>query len=542
MSDMPMRPQDPASISNLDDRTDHNAAGTEMVESPRRNGRATSRENLHGAQNCYDYGGTTSGNGSSNYNEDDEDQIIDILARLGDGGDDDQCDGMVTQEEDGWAKTVAGVAGNVLEWYDFAVFGYFSDILSDVFFPPDQEGHAALVESFAVFGGAFLMRPLGGVMMGYLGDRYGSRRALTASIFLMAFPTFCMGCLPGYAAVGPLSIVLLTIVRLMQGLSVGGQLMSSLVFTLERHPKSSWGLYGSFVMAAANCGTLLGGFVATVMRRGLSDEALHQWGWRVPFLSGILVSVSGFYLRSHGGDDGGSHLHGTTTNAAEVNPIKLAFSRGNLRSLLAASLVPLLWSCGFYLTFVWAAIYMKDLVETPVPNSFMVNSASLGLSVCLLFSVAGWLSDKVGRKRIMAAGGILLGLCYPGALKMMGSGNYISAFAAQTSLGILLSMWGAPMMAWLYESFDPSHRLTSVSIGYNIAQFLGGGLSPAIATEMVDRLGPDSPGYYVLCVSSVAIIGLLCVAPRRPMHFSVIQGDDIDLGSNVEEEREREII
>ena len=176
-----MRPQDPATAP----------PAPMMIESPRRNGRATSRENL-GAKDCHDYGGTaSSGNGSSNYNEDDEDQIIDILARLGDGGDGEQCDGMVTQEEDGWAKTVAGVAGNgerdenhqpartdssinshprpVLEWYDFAVFGYFSDILSDVFFPPGQEGHAALVESFAVFGGAFLMRPLGGVMMGYLG-------------------------------------------------------------------------------------------------------------------------------------------------------------------------------------------------------------------------------------------------------------------------------------------------------------------------------------------------------------------------------------
>jgi MHS family proline/betaine transporter-like MFS transporter len=115
---------------------------------------------------------------------------------------------------------------------------------------------------------------------------------------------FAMGCLPGYAQVGSLSIVLLTIVRLLQGLSVGGQLMSSLVFTLERHPKSKWGLYGSYVMAAANGGTLLGGLVASFIRRSLSEEALYAWGWRIPFLSGILVSFSGYYLKHHGGDDG----------------------------------------------------------------------------------------------------------------------------------------------------------------------------------------------------------------------------------------------
>ena len=180
-----------------------------------------------------------------------------------------------------------------------------------------------------------------------------------------------------YAAVGPLSIVLLTIVRLLQGLSVGGQLMSSLVFTLERHPRSKWGVYGSFVMAAANCGTLLGGFVATVLRRSLSEDALHRWGWRIPFLSGILVSVSGFYLRSHGGDDGGSHLHGTSTNAVEANPITLAFSGGNLRSLLAACLVPLLWSCGFYLTFVWAGKFMSlKLHPSPLCDPANVNTYS----------------------------------------------------------------------------------------------------------------------------------------------------------------------
>lgn len=149
-------------------------------------------------------------------------------------------------------ETVAGVIGNVLEWYDFAVFGYFSDIIGEVFFPPNQSEDASTTESFVVFGGAFLMRPIGGLLLGYLGDTYGRRFSLVLSIFLMAIPTFAMGLLPGYASVGPMAIVLLVLVRLLQGLSVGGQLMSSLVFTLESHNVRQWGLYGSFVMAAAN--------------------------------------------------------------------------------------------------------------------------------------------------------------------------------------------------------------------------------------------------------------------------------------------------
>jgi Sugar (and other) transporter len=183
--------------------------------------------------------------------------------RMEDAGDDDDGDdgdkgtttATATTAGVDWKLTVAGVAGNVLEWYDFAVFGYFADEIGRVFFPPplpgdDDDGDIA--KSFAVFGAAFLVRPVGGVLLGYLGDTYGRKRALVASIFLMAVPTFCMGLLPTYDQVGDAAIVLLVLVRLLQGLSVGGQLMASLVYTLESHHPAQWGLYGSFVMAAAN--------------------------------------------------------------------------------------------------------------------------------------------------------------------------------------------------------------------------------------------------------------------------------------------------
>ena len=306
--------------------------------------------------------------------------------------------------------------------------------------------------------------------------------------------------------------------------------MSSLVFTLERHPKSKWGLYGSYVMCAANVGTLLGGFVASIIRNSLSDEDLHAWGWRIPFLSGITVSIAGFYLKGHGDEDEGT-VHGAPTDES-ANPIKLAFSRSNIRSLLASSMVPLLWSSGFYLIFIWMAIYMTDLIENPVPNSFGVNSASLGVSVCLLFPVAGWLSDKVGRKLVMVCGGITLAIAAPPMLKVIATGVPVSAFFAQTTLGIALSCWGAPMMAWLAESFEPAARLTSVSIGYNIAQALGGGFAPAIATEMTDRVSLESPAYYLTVIACIALVGLLFVAPRKASHFTALQGEEDDLRSS----------
>ncbi|KAL7549728.1 hypothetical protein ACHAWF_012994 [Thalassiosira exigua] len=259
------------------------------------------------------------------------------------------------ESHDFW-ETVAGVAGNVLEWYDFAVFGYFGDIIGRVFFPPNQSSNVTTMESFMVFGGAFLMRPVGGLLLGYLGDVYGRRRALYVSIFLMAWPTFLMGCLPSFERVGYLAPIMLIIIRALQGMSVGGQLMSSLVFTLENVPRESWGLYGSFVWATGNFGVLLGGLVGYAIREGLDENQLIAFGWRIPFLSGVVVSFAGFYLRKNDKDEATAESRSADhakPRKEKTNPFATMFEPGNVRPLLAASMVPMIWSAGFYLSFVW---------------------------------------------------------------------------------------------------------------------------------------------------------------------------------------------
>ncbi len=285
--------------------------------------------------------------------------------------------------------------------------------------------------------------------MGYIGDTYGRKRALEISIFLMAFPTFAMGCLPSYDRVGRWAVVFLTLVRMLQGLSVGGQLVSSLVFTLENNPKQHWGLYGSYVMAAANFGTLLGDIVSTFMRAKLTDEQLLIWGWRLPFLSGIVVSFCGLYLKYFCDEDSIDHHHGggggsVTINGEKVNPIKAAFARKNLRSLAAASFVPMLWSAGFYITFVWMATFMSTLIEKPVPGAFGVNAVALFVSVCMLFPLSGILSDIFGRSRVMFVGGIAMAILSPIMVSIISTGNAVAAFFAQSAMGISLSLWGAP--------------------------------------------------------------------------------------------------
>jgi len=287
-------------------------------------------------------------------------------------------------------------------------------------------------------------------------------------------------------------------------------------------------------------GTLLGGIVAFALREMLTHDQLVSWGWRIPFLSGIVVSFSGFYLKGHGGDHDGHHYHqpgaqdqsvpqnGASGNALEedniaattsppVNPLRQAFARENLRSLLASSMVPMLWSAGFYMSFVWMSIFMSDLIDNPVPGAFGVNSASLFFSVCLLFPIAGILSDRYGRLRIMTIGGIGMGVLSPVVVTLIGRGMPFLAFFSQCVLGIALSLWGAPMCAWLVESFEPDARLTSVSIGYNLAQAIAGGSTPFLATILTDKYGAGSPGYVLTALAVISLFGLLFVAPPPPV-------------------------
>jgi len=424
------------------------------------------------------------------------------------------------QGGDSVVNTIVGVMGNVLEWYDFALFGFFSDVIAKVFFPPTLDGDEQdgnLVKSFVIFGSAFLMRPIGGLMIGYIGDKHGRKEALTRSLFLMAIPTTLMGCLPTYNQVGVLSTILLCCCRLVQGISVGGQLPASLVYTVEKRPKSQWGYYGSLPMVAANVGTLLGNLCGGLMRLVLTEEQLVSWGWRIPFFSGILIAFVACYLRKHGAD-GAYHAESSdvsdeaiaavTKSVQPHNPIRVAFRRGNRLALLSTSIVPMLWAAGFYVSFVWVAIFMEELMDPPVPGAFWINSLGLLFGMTWVLPVAGAISDRVGRTLMMTISGLLLTGLGPICLILISKGNSGLAFFSQLLLGLLLSFYGGPLCAWLVENFSPEVRMTSASIGYDISHAIAGGFSPAIATALYTKFGVNAAGMVYVVFGSISVTGL----------------------------------
>ncbi len=318
--------------------------------------------------------------------------------------------------------TIMSAAGNVLEWYDFALYGFFSDIIGQEFFPPSNSDHENLIYSYLVFGGAFVARPVGGLITGHIGDKHGRKRALVFSLFCMSVPTVAMGLLPTYAMVGGWSTALLVICRLLQGFSVGGQLPSSLVYTLETKPKESWGYYGSFVNMAANSGVILGNLVGALIRQLVTPEQLSSWGWRAAFLSGISILPVAFYLKICGKehhpnegeydaeDDNNNNNEGgipdPLSESQRKHPLREATRRENWPALLSSILVPMLYGGGYYISVVWMAIYMDKLVVPPVPGSFWINLVSNVFGLTLTSFAAGWLSDIYGRVKMMTVSSI----------------------------------------------------------------------------------------------------------------------------------------
>mmetsp|Transcript_23922 Transcript_23922/g.56641 ORF Transcript_23922/g.56641 Transcript_23922/m.56641 type:complete len:484 (-) Transcript_23922:1221-2672(-) len=435
--------------------------------------------------------------------------------------------------QNGWKQTTAGVMGNVLEWYDFALFGFFSDIIAEKFFPPSDTPTTSssggefyddnLLKSFAVYGVAFLMRPIGGLLVGNLGDKHGRKNALVMSLFLMAIPTFTLGCLPTYEQVGGLSTALLVICRLLQGMSVGGQLPASLIYTVEMRPKEHWGYYGALVMMAANVGTLLGNLVGALLRTVLTDQQLYSFGWRIPFWSGLLIAFVAAFLKATGVEhhpnegqyDTGERDRSESESAEQQlqelpkHPIREALRRENISALVSATLVPMLWGAGFYISFVWMAIFMDDIIDPPIEGAFWINACALLFGVTIPLPLLGKLSDIIGRVKTMAIGAIGLGAFGPIMLLVISHGVPVQAIFAQWCLGIFLCFYGGPISAWLVEKFPPKIRLTSASLGYDVAHSTASAFSPLIATVLARNVGHAAPGILYTFFAILGLVGLL---------------------------------
>jgi MHS family proline/betaine transporter-like MFS transporter len=412
-------------------------------------------------------------------------------------------------------KTVAaGAIGNVLEWYDFGLFGFFAPVISQLFFPSHDE-LASLVGTYGVYATGFLMRPLGGVVFGYIGDRMGRKRALELSVLLMAVPTTLMALLPTYAQAGVGASLLLTLFRLLQGLSVGGEYIGSMSFLSEHAPPGRRAFLGSFSSSSVILGSLLGSGVAALLTGLLTEADLLAWGWRLPFLGGIVIGLVGLWLRS-GVDESPSFLEAREKGGLADNPIKSAM-RHNLGPIAVTLGLTGISAVGFYLPFVWLPTWLARINQPPLDQSKALTASTIALVALLILTpLTALLADRVGKKPMFLASAIGYAvLTYPLFL-LLKTGTYSAAVLAGLVFAACNSLYSGCMAATMVELFPTRTRYSGVAIGYNTGQAILGGTAPLIATGLIELSGNKLlPAVYLIICSVMAGIASLFITEQR---------------------------
>jgi len=399
---------------------------------------------------------------------------------------------------------LAGLIGNVLEWFDFAVYGYFASDIGSQFFPSSSHSAQQLL-AFAVFALGFVARPFGSLVLGMVGDRIGRRALLTLSIALMGGATLVLGLLPTYAQIGVAAPVLLVAMRLVQGFSLGGEFTGSMVYTTEKASPLMRGIVSSSTAAGTTIGFILGSGSAWLVNSLLTDAQVASWGWRIPFVGSIVFCIVGWYLRR------GISETAEGLKAAAVRPALIPSLLADWKPILQTFGIVAMTNAAYYLTFTYAVERRKSLTGEGGNAFLLANTLTL---VVVLFAkpLGGWLSDRTGRRRLMLALTAAMMVAILPALRMMLFGTPQQFTVGQVLLAVPIGMALGLQGAMVVEIFPLRTRVTSMSFAYSITLALAGGTAPLVSTWLIETWGmPLAPAFYIM------LYGLIGIALMVPM-------------------------
>ena len=406
---------------------------------------------------------------------------------------------------------LAGVIGNVIEWYDFALYGFMASIIASQFFPNESQA-ASLIATYGIFAAGFVMRPIGSVFFGRMGDTIGRSRTMLISVIMMAIPTFCLGLLPTYDKVGLLAPILLVTVRLLQGLSVGGEFSSSATYLVETSPANQRGLSGSWANFGSTVGVLIGSGLATLVLNVFSQTFLLGWGWRLPFLFGGVLGVIAILLRRHLPQS--EHFLKFQKESAKQSPVNKVLHQGRKETtqgfFLAAA-----YGVIYYSSMVYLPTWISTQTAIPLKEAMLVNTITSIIIVPLLIT-AGWISDRyIRRTRFIALSlGACAALAIP-ALYWLNTDSIMAVITCQIIFGIFMAIPLGVAPATFVELFPTTYRLTGYSISFNLGMGVVGGTAPMVMTWLIDKTGADiMPGVYMLFWGIIAVITLLRMQDR----------------------------
>ncbi|WP_454784360.1 MFS transporter [Legionella sp. WA2024007413] len=397
--------------------------------------------------------------------------------------------------------------GGALEFYDFVIYVIFAPIISQIFFP-ETDKFASLMSVYAVFAIGYLIRPLGGLVFSHFGDKYGRKKTFIFSVLLMALPTVLIGCLPTYQQIGISASVFLIVLRLLQGLSIGGEIPGALTFTCEHVNPRFRALACGIIFACLNLGILLGAVISLILTNQLSNAQLLSYGWRIPFVFGGLLGVFSFYIRKQLSE---SPLFLAFKNSSENTRIPFVEAMTLYwRNILQGIGLTCLGSVMINLLFLYMPTYLSTVLAYPTQQATLLNTINLGFYSLLLVFFC-WCGDRLGRKVILLIGSV-------GFILL----SYILfvTLSQQTTLLLIVSLFifailSSSIMVYpsiLVELFPVPIRYTGIAISYNLAFAFFGGLTPFITTYLIQSLNSNlAPSFYLTLSAIFCFVAVLTI-------------------------------
>jgi MFS transporter, MHS family, proline/betaine transporter len=396
--------------------------------------------------------------------------------------------------------------GNATEWFDYSTYGFLAIILGSVFFP-SEDPTISLLSSFAVFGVAFAIRPLGGVFFGPLGDKYGRQRILAFTIILMAAATFAAGLLPGYATIGIWAPILLVFLRLVQGFSAGGEYGGASTFMAEYAPDDRRGFWTSWLEFGSLTGYLMGAGLVTLLTVVLSDDAMSSWGWRVPFLLGGPLGVVGLYLRLKL-EDTPNFKALEEAGEVEETPLKDTFTYA-WRPMLLLLGIMIIGHIGNYVLLAYMVNYLQNTMNVGGTTALLITFIAIVFMLAVIWRV-GTLSDRFGRKPVLAAACVgFIVFAYP-AFWLISLGNWPTTMLGMLILALCQVLILGTIPSTLPALFPTEVRYTGFAVSYNIAAAAFGGTAAFVAGYLVSATGNNfAPAFYLMGAAVVSLIPVL---------------------------------
>jgi MHS family proline/betaine transporter-like MFS transporter len=421
----------------------------------------------------------------------------------------------------GQAAFAVGV-GNFMEWFDFAVYGFFAVIIGQLFFA-DQSPVVSLLSSLGVFAVGFLMRPLGGFILGPIGDKYGRRAALSFSVLAMGLATTMIGFIPTYAAIGVAAPLLLVLMRCIQGLSAGGEWTGSAAFLIEGAPRRRRATYASVISATAALATVAGSGFALWLNNILTKDQLMDFGWRIPFWAAAPLAMIGLFVRLRLDD---TPVFKEIKKNRESSAVPAPKLKRNLKAVGLTVCFAAVQGLGYYYLATYVVNYLEVTLKIPRPNALMLSA--VGLLIYMVFCpIAGMISDKFGRRIPNLVGTVGYVVLPIPVFLLMSTANPALIILGLVLLGAIQCLVSVTTVVMLVELFPASTRATGSAIGFNLALAFIAGPGPYIGAFLASSTGnPIAPAFYQVFIALIALVVLLKWLPESSKQD--IFSDEID--------------